>query len=159
MIAIIIGLVLGALFVGVAGFRAEAIGKWGSLCSVFAAVGVLTFVAAVAIYPEVNVWQSEMAGKAQLEQATMNRQVKVQEAHADQEAAILLAKAEVERARGVAQANKIVAGGLGGPSGYLQYLYIQAIHAAAKKGATQFVYVPTRGGLPVLEAGRLEAHH
>ena len=58
---------------------------------------------------------------------------------------------EVERAKGVAEANRIVADGLGGPEGYLRYLYIE--HLAQSQG--QIIYVPTEGGLPILEAGRL----
>ena len=72
------------------------------------------------------------------------------EAEAKLESAKLLAQAEVERAKGVAEANRIVADGLGGPEGYLRYLYIENL--SASQG--QIIYVPTEGGLPILEAGR-----
>lgn len=104
-----------------------------------------------AAYNSVRVWNAETAGEAELAQARQNRQIATLEAEAKLESAKLLAQAEVERAKGVAEANRIVADGLGGPEGYLRYLYIE--HLAQSQG--QIIYVPTEGGLPILEAGRL----
>ncbi|MEL6113544.1 MAG: membrane protease subunit, partial [Pseudomonadota bacterium] len=66
------------------------------------------------------------------------------------EAAKFYAEAEIERAKGVAEANRIVAEGLGGPDGYLRYLWIN------KLGENQqdVIYIPTEAGIPLLEAGR-----
>ncbi len=44
---------------------------------------------------------------------------------------------------------------LGGPEGYLRYLYIQNLEDS--KG--QIIYVPTEGGLPILEAGQRGTSH
>jgi hypothetical protein len=104
-----------------------------------------------AAYNSMRVWNAETAGEAELAQARQNRQIATLEAEAKLESAKLLARAEVERAKGVAEANRIVADGLGGPEGYLRYLYIE--HLAQSQG--QIIYVPTEGGLPILEAGRL----
>lgn len=104
-----------------------------------------------AAYNSVRVWNAETAGEAELAQATSNRRIAVLEAQALMDSAKLKADAEVARARGVAEANKIVADGLGGPEGYLRYLYIQNLEQS--KG--QIIYVPTEGGLPILEANRL----
>lgn len=104
-----------------------------------------------AAYNSVRVWNAETAGEAELAQARQNRQIATLEAEAKLESAKLLARAEVERAKGVAEANRIVADGLGGPEGYLRYLYIE--HLAQSQG--QIIYVPTEGGLPILEVGRL----
>lgn len=101
-------------------------------------------------YNSVRVWNAETAGEAELAQATSNRRIAVLEAQALMDSAKLKADAEVARARGVAEANKIVAQGLGGPEGYLRYLYIQNLEQS--KG--QIIYVPTEGGLPILEAGK-----
>lgn len=106
-----------------------------------------------AAYNSVRVWNAETAGEAELAQARQNRQIATLEAEAKLESAKLLAQAEVERAKGVAEANRIVADGLGGPEGYLRYLYIE--HLAQSQG--QIIYVPTEGGLPILEAGRLRS--
>ncbi len=102
--------------------------------------------------PVYNVWSSGLSGQAELRRAEQNRQIKIQEAHAAFESSKLLAQAEVERAKGVAQANEIIAGGLGGPEGYLRYLYI---HAIGENHNNQFIYLPTEAGLPILEAKRL----
>jgi len=67
------------------------------------------------------------------------------------EAAVELAKAEVTRAEGAAQANHILQNSLGGPEGYLRYLQIQALQDTN----AQLIYVPTEAGLPMTEAGRL----
>ncbi|MCJ9429546.1 hypothetical protein [Kordiimonas marina] len=108
--------------------------------------------------PVYKVWQQGLTGKAELARAGQNRQILINEAQAKEEAAKYLAQAEVERAKGVAAANKIIADGLGGPEGYLRYLYIQGLQEAEAKGA-QVIYVPTEAGLPILEAGRLTAPH
>lgn len=102
-------------------------------------------------YARYNVWSSSMAGKAELAQADWNRQITVREAHAKQEAAIELAKAEVERARGVAQANKIIGDSLKGNEDYLRYLWIDNL----QNDKNQVIYVPTEANLPILEANRL----
>ncbi len=105
-----------------------------------------------AAYNSVRVWNAETAGEAELAQATQNRKIKVLEAQAKMDSASLEANAEVARARGLAEANRIVADSLGGPEGYLRYLYIQNL----EQSQGQIIYVPTEGGLPILEAGRLK---
>ena len=113
----------------------------------------VTIVAAVGLYgcPSYNVYSQEMAGRAKLVEAQSSRQIAVLEAKAKLESAKSLAAAEVIRAEGAAKANRILQDSLGGPEGYLRYLQIQAIDA---KDAS-LIYVPTEGGLPVTEAGRL----
>ena len=101
--------------------------------------------------PQYHVWQQGLLGEAELRRAEQNRRIKVQEAEAIKESAKLLAQAEVERAKGNAQANQIIAGGLGGPEGYLRYLWI---HMVSESKNTQIIYVPTETGLPLLEAGK-----
>lgn len=104
-----------------------------------------------AAYNGIRVWNAETAGEAELAQANSNRRIAVLEAEAARDSATMKAEAEVIRAKGLAEANKIVAESLGGPEGYLRYLYIQNIEQS--KG--DIIYVPTEGGLPILEAGRL----
>jgi len=91
--------------------------------------------------PQYFVWTSSLDGKAQLQKAEYTRQI-----------ASLDAQAEITRAEGVAKANAIVAQGLGGPEGYLRYLWIEKVAGSRN----QLVYVPAEGGLPILEAGRLQ---
>ena len=105
-----------------------------------------------AAYNSIRVWNAETAGEAELAQAASNRRIAVLEAQALMDSAKMKADAEIERARGVAEANRIVADGLGGPEGYLRYLYIQNL----ERTQNQIIYVPTEAGLPILEAGRLK---
>jgi len=105
-----------------------------------------------AAYNSVRVWNAETAGRAQLAEAGSNRQIAVLEAQARRDSAEMDSEAEITRARGLAEANRIVANSLGGPEGYLRYLYIQKL----AQSQNQIIYVPTEAGLPVLEAGRLQ---
>lgn len=103
------------------------------------------------VLPQYNVWSAGLQGQAELRRAQQNRQIRIEEAQADLEAAKLDSLAEIERAKGVAEANKIIAEGLGGPEGYLRYLWIN------KLGSNQqdVIYIPTEAGIPILEADRL----
>lgn len=120
-----------------------------SLCSV---LGIILLAGAMYGCPKYAVYQQELAGEAELARASQNRQIKIQEAKAKLEAATLDAQAEIERAKGVAEANKIIGDSLKGNEAYLRYLWIQGL----QEGATpQVVYVLTEAGLPILEAGRI----
>ena len=112
--------------------------------------------------PTYNVYQKEMQGKAAYAEAQENRKIAVLEATAKKESATMLgeaaliqaeqaAKAEIARAKGTAEANRIVADGLGGPEGYLRYLYIDKLSTGQGR---EVIYVPTEAGLPILEAGK-----
>ena len=72
----------------------------------------------------------------------------VLEAKAKLDSAKELALAEIERAKGVAEANKIIGDSLKGNREYLQYLYIVGLEDGAKNG-NKTIYVPTEGGMPV----------
>ena len=101
-------------------------------------------------WPLYKRWTAGVAGQAELARAEANRQITVLEAKQKMEAAEYLNKAEIKRAEGVAKANKIIADGLGGPEGYLRYLWIQGLES----DKPQIIYIPTEGGMPILEAGR-----
>jgi hypothetical protein len=98
-----------------------------------------------------KVFVAEQSGKAELAQAEWNRQIIVRQAQAKKDASSLEAEAEVIRAEGVSKANKIVAEGLGGPEGYLRYLYI---HMLSESDGKEIIYIPTEAGLPILEASK-----
>lgn len=121
-----------------------------------AVVGFIILVIVVAVggligCPTYNVYSQEMAGRAALAEAQSSRQIKTLEARATLESSKSLAQAEVMRAEGAAQANRILQDSLGGPEGYLRYLQIQALES---QGAS-LIYVPTEAGLPVTESQRL----
>ena len=117
----------------------------------FLALLVALIFAAIFGWQWFKVFSAEQSGKAELARAEGNRQIRVLEARAQLDSASLMAEAEIIRAQGVAQANEIVANGLGGPEGYLRYLYIEMLRD--NEGA-QIIYIPTEAGLPILEAGQ-----
>lgn len=115
---------------------------------------LILFVVGLAFgFPKYRVWQAEYSGRAKLIEANQTKQIQVTEAKARKESAVYEAEAEVERAKGVAQANKIIGSSLRGNHEYLMYLYIQTMEDTKN----QVIYVPTEGGLPILEAGRFNA--
>lgn len=118
---------------------------------IFICLCLLSLVAAgMAGCPKYEVWQKELAGKAQLKEAEWNRQIAIKEAEAKREAATALAQAEVERSKGVAEANRIIGESLKANEQYLRYLWIQGL----QDGSSEVIYVPTEANLPILEATR-----
>lgn len=104
------------------------------------------------LYPPYKVYSQRMDGEAELAKANYSKQVQIQDALAKKESAKSLADAEVIRAQGVAQANKIIGDSLRGNEAYLHYLWINNLSSAEGKG--QVIYVPTEANLPILEASR-----
>lgn len=104
---------------------------------------------------------AENNGKSILVEAQSSRKALVETARAENESSTLKAQAmikiataeanaEIERAKGVAEANRIIGNSLQGNSEYLKYLQIEAI----KNSKGSKVYIPTEAGLPILEARR-----
>jgi len=116
----------------------------GIIASVLVFTGLLMF-----IIPQYGVWTKELAGKASLKEAEWSKKVQVEEAIANLESEKLNAQAEVERARGAAEAIKIEGGSL--TTQYIQYLWVRSNQFNDKTT----IYIPTEANLPILEASRL----
>lgn len=114
-------------------------------------VGLLVLIGMVGC-PQYSVYEQRLTGEAELARAQQNRQIAVNEAQAKLDAAKLLANAEIERAKGVAGANQIIANGLKGNDEYLRYLWITEV--AGKNVNKEVVYVPTEANIPLMEAGQ-----
>ncbi|AGX01834.1 protease [Erwinia phage PhiEaH1] len=115
------------------------------------AIGVVAFIVlSMAGCPYYNVWEQGMAGKAALMKATQDRQISVQEAEAKKDSAAALAQAEIIRAGGVAEANKIIGNSLKNNEAYLRYLWVDGL----QQTKNQVIYVPTEGNLPIMESTR-----
>lgn len=119
---------------------------------VIGAVGFLVLAAAGGLYgcPQYGVYSARMDGEAKLAHAQAEREVQVRDAQGKLEASSLLASAEVERAKGVAEANKVIGSSLKENEAYLRWLFIRNL--GDKSG--EVIYIPTEAGLPILEAGR-----
>ena len=99
--------------------------------------------------PRYNVWQQEMSGRAEFAKAEQNRRILIEEAAANLEAEKLNAQAEVERARGAAEAIAIENGALS--EKYIQYLWVRQQRNLNDKTV---IYIPTEANLPILESTR-----
>lgn len=121
-----------------------------------AVISALIVLAVVMIgMPTYNVYSKQMQGKAAYEQAVQDRRIRVLEAQAALDSAQLTAQAEVARARGTNEANRIMAESLGGPENYLRWAYIDMLKETSDKPGRETIYIPTEAGMPVLEAGRV----
>lgn len=116
-------------------------------------IGCSLLVALIAVIllvgPLYRVWSSSKTGEAEYVRAEQNRKIKIEEAKANLEAEKLNAQAEIERARGAAEAIKIENGSI--TPTYIQYLWVRQQGLSSNN---KIVYIPTEAGLPILEAGR-----
>lgn len=97
-----------------------------------------------------DVWAQGMLGKAKLAEATQSRQIAIEGAKAKQESATFEAEAEVRRAKGVAEANKIIGKSLQGNESYLRYLWVNQL----SENNQNVIYIPTEANMPIMEAGK-----
>ena len=127
---------------------------WGWILRGIAWVAIVaTGIACLGMWgcPHYKVYEQRLHWEAKLREAESSRMILVQEATAKRESAKLLADAEVERAKGVAQANQIIGEGLKDNNEYLLYLWIQGL----SDNTNNVIYIPTEANLPIMEAGRL----
>lgn len=97
-------------------------------------------------YRNYSVWSMEMQGKGNLAKATQDRQIQVEQA-----------KSELDAAKHIADAIKIVGRAAQEFPEYRNQMYIQAFAEALAGGKIrQIIYVPTEAGIPILEASRLK---
>lgn len=100
------------------------------------------------IGPYYSVWQQGLEGKSELMKAEYTRQIAVLEAKAKFESAKELAQAEIERAKGVSQANQIIADSLKDNPEYLSYLWVTGLQEGAEKGNKTIYMIPSQGSIP-----------
>lgn len=121
---------------------------WAVIISLFTGVGwSLAFGV-----PTYMVWQQQKVGEAELARAEQNRQVAVLEAKAKLDSAESLAQAEVKRAEGTAKANQIIGQSLKGNEAYIHWLWVDTL----KDSKDQIIYIPTEAGVPITESFRLK---
>lgn len=123
--------------------------KGATVATFFSVLFIIIVIVWMAVMPKYRVWQQDLKGQANLRQQEWEKKIAVEEARAILESSTLKAEAEVERAKGVAQANAIIADSLKGNESYLRYLWIDKL-----SDNQNVIYVPTEAGLPILEAGK-----
>lgn len=133
--------------------------KLSTTTTILLSTGILVLVAFMLWgFPQLGVYNRTLAGKAALMEAESTRQVRVLEAKAKQESALLEATAEITRAQGSAKAIAALKAELGSSDAYLRWLYIQGLQEQGNNsGEKTVVYIPTDGlvPLPISEAPRL----
>jgi len=124
-------------------------------------LSLLALVAVIALgfgacagYSKYRTWSATLEGEAEYNRAEQNRRIRVLEATAKRDSAKMEAESEIERAKGVAEANRIIADGLKGHDEYLRYLWIEKV---AENTGREIIYVPTEASLPILESTRHNA--
>lgn len=121
-------------------------GKSPLLMLIVVAVGILVAYG----FPTYLVWQQNKVGEAELARAEQNRQIAIQEAKAKEESAKSLANAEIIRAQGIAEANKIIGDSLKNNDAYIHYLWVETL----RETENSVVYIPTEAGIPITESTR-----
>lgn len=121
------------------------------VCGIIVGFIALVIIALMCVIPPYKVWSATKKGEAEYMRAEQNRRIKVEEAKANLEAEKLNAQAEIERAKGAAEAIKIENGSI--TTTYIQYLWVRQQNANSNN---KIIYIPTEAGLPILEAGQRE---
>src|SRR3990167_6726472 len=109
-------------------------------------VVMIIFVISLAFWglPKYSFYDKDLRGQANLRQQEWEKQIIVEEARAELESAKLIADAEIERARGIAEANRIIGTSLeNGGDKYLQYLAIDAQKKMAGNPNNTVLYIPS----------------
>lgn len=115
--------------------------KLRAMLSVSSLALFLGISAAVAFgYPQYKVWEQSKAGEAALAKATQDRQIKVQEAEAEQEAASKQA-----------EANRILGESIRQYPESMEQKWVEAI----EKTSNQVIYLPTEASVPITESARM----
>lgn len=104
----------------------------------------------LALGAKYSIWSESQRGQAELSKAEYTKKIAVRVAEAKMESSKMLAQAEIERAKGVAEANRIIGESLKNNEVYLRYLWVDGLQHTKN----QIVYIPTEASLPILEAGK-----
>lgn len=105
---------------------------------------VLLLIFFMVVIPIWNVWRSGLSGEASLKRAVQTRQIQVEQARGEKEAASLRAEAIAIMGKAAKDFPE-----------YRQQEFIGAFAEAMKDGRiNQIIYVPTEANIPITEAGR-----
>lgn len=94
---------------------------------------------------EQNRTDAEYEGQASLLRAESEKKVLIETAKANYESAKLNAEADIIRAKGVAEANRIIGKSLENNRAYLEWLWIDNI----EKNPNAVYYIPTENKVPI----------
>jgi hypothetical protein len=109
-------------------------------------IGIIAFIAVLMfLIPTWSVWQQNMKGKAKLARATQERQILVEQARAEDEAADFIVNAITKVGKAAKEFPE-----------YRKQVFMQAYaEALNSESIEQIIYVATEAGIPITEAGRI----
>lgn len=123
--------------------------KWGAAGGLAMLLGIG---ASMVGLPHYRVYVQMKRGEADFKEAEINRQIRVEEARAEEEALMLEASGEAERERIKADATAYAIMKTGEAlTAHPEYLQLHWINEIAG-GDGERIYIPTEAGLPILEA-------
>lgn len=104
-------------------------------------LGILSVIALpFYVWPQYRVWQQELSGKAELARAAQNRQIKVE-----------AARAEKEAAKETAEAIRIVGEAAAEYPEFREQEFIRAFAEAMENGGIhKVIFVPTERNIPIV---------
>lgn len=129
--------VLG-LIVLITSFEKDVVSLIGGIIVLIICLGLSA--AIIFGYPNYMVWEQGKQGEAALAKATQDRQIKVQEAEAEQEAASKQA-----------EANRILGESVREYPEAMEQKWVEAI----ANTSNQVIYLPTEASVPITESGRM----
>lgn len=100
--------------------------------------------------PQYKVYSARKDGQSQLAHAQFSKEVAVAEARAKMESAAMLAQADTIRAHGIARSNMIIGASL--TENYIHWYWIDNL----EKNPNAVIYVPTEANMPITEASRFQ---
>lgn len=110
--------------------------------------GVIGVISVILLIVGVVIVAKLVGPQLNLYKANTEKKAAIAEAKALADSAEFKAQAEVTRSEGVAEANKIIAESI--TDEYVRWLYVDQLDEVQG----QVIYIPTEGGLPILEATR-----
>lgn len=134
------------------GFRALI--RWGAVAVMSLVLFIMLLVMGWKwIGPKMALYKANTEKQQIIGEARARADAAKYEADRAVEVAIANASAERERAKGVADAQRTIAETI--TPEYVQWLYVDQMDQMAASGKATIIYVPTEGGIPILEAGRM----
>jgi len=107
---------------------------------------IILFMVIIFAYPLYKVWAKEKSGEADLREAEWSKKIAIESAKAELESAKLKKEADIIRAEGIAEANRIISKSL--TPEYIRWKWVEGLN----DGTSEVIYIPTEAGIPILEA-------
>jgi len=99
--------------------------------------GTALMTAVLVCFPAIKAWHARIQYEAEWQRAEEDRTQRLLEAQAAYDIAHLNAQAEIRRAEGIAEANRMIAASLGGAERYLRWLHLEMLRQSVASVETE----------------------